>query len=317
MLAREAYGEQELIARIARKTKNRNVLVGIGDDAAVLRYRKNRHLLISTDALVEGDHFTLGWFTPKQVGMKAVEVNVSDIAAMGGTPKYLLVSLALPKDISLEFVDGLYAGLYSASAKYGLDVIGGNITSARQISITITIIGEVKAGELRLRSSAKPGDCIMVSGHLGKGAAGLNLFRKGIKGHEIAKRAYLMPTAQLAKARRAAAYANAMEDISDGLASEVRNICRASNAGAVICGSKVPLSTSTIRAAEAAGKDALDFALFGGEDFELVYTVSRKNLKKAEGIAVGRITRGRTILLEKNGKRAELKKFGYDHLARK
>lgn len=305
--------EQELIARIVRKPKNKNVLVGIGDDTAVLRWKKNLHMLVSTDAMVEGNHFTRAWFTPKQIGMKAIESNVSDIAAMGGTPKHILVSLALPKDAPLSFVDGLYAGMHSACDKYKLDIIGGNITGAGEISITITILGEARANELRLRSSARVGDYIVVSGPLGRGAAGLNLFRKGIKGHDIAKRSYLTPKAQLSKSRRIAKCAHAMEDVSDGLASEVRNICLASSCGAVIYANKVPLSTSTINAAHACGNRALDYALFGGEDFELVCTVPKKNLRRVGGIVVGRITAGRKIMLERNGKKTELTRFGYDH----
>lgn len=305
--------EQDLISRIAKKPKNKNVLVGIGDDAAVLRWKKSTHLLVSTDAMVQGNHFTLPWFTPKQTGMKAVESNVSDIAAMGGVPKHILVSLAFPKDTPPAFVDGLYSGMHSACDKYKLDIIGGNITGASEISITITILGEARASELRLRSSARVGDCIVVSGSLGRGAAGLNLFRKGVNGHDIAKRAYLTPKAQLAKSRRIAKYAHAMEDVSDGLASEVRNICVASGCGAVIYAGKVPLSSSTINAAHACGDSALDYALFGGEDYELVFTVPKKNIRMVGGIVVGRITAGKKIMLEQNGKKTELTEFGYDH----
>ncbi|MFH1225183.1 MAG: thiamine-phosphate kinase [Candidatus Diapherotrites archaeon] len=305
--------EQELIARISRRPKNKNVLVGIGDDAAVLRWKKNLHLLISTDAMVEGNHFTRAWFTPKQIGLKAVESNVSDIAAMGGVPKHILVSLALPKETPLAFVDGFYSGLHSASDKYKIGIIGGNLTGAGEISITVTILGEVRPDDLCLRSSARVGDYIVVSGHLGKGAAGLNLFRKGVHGHDIAKRSYLMPKAQLAKSRRIAKYVNAMEDVSDGLASEVRNICLASSCGAVIYAGKVPLSTSTINAAHACGNSALDYALFGGEDFELVCTVPKKNLRMVGGVIVGRITSGKKIMLERNGKKTEMSRFGYDH----
>ncbi|MBU1939651.1 MAG: thiamine-phosphate kinase [Candidatus Diapherotrites archaeon] len=314
MTSKQALSEHELIARISRPPRDKNVIVGIGDDCAVLRWKKNKHLLLSTDAMVEGDHFTRTWFTPKQVGMKAVESNVSDIAAMGGTARHILISLAMPKDTSLDFIDGLYSGIYSSAGKYNVDVIGGNITNAKQISITITVLGEVKPAELCLRSSAKPGDLIMVSGPLGKGAAGLNLFRKKIKGHDIARHAYLEPLAQLTKARHAAKYVNAMEDISDGLASEVRNICTASRVGAVIYVEKVPLATSTIKAAKAARNTALDYALYGGEDFELVYTVPKKNIRKVKGIIVGKITHERKIMLEENGKKTELTKFGYDHL---
>jgi thiamine-monophosphate kinase len=306
-------GEMALIKRIARKPLHKEVLVGIGDDAAVVKFGGKR-LVLTVDALVEEDHFSLRWFSAKQVGMKAIEINVSDIGAMNAVPLYALVSLCLRKDTPLAFVDGLYQGIYSAARKYKVDVIGGNMTHGNQIVVDIMLVGEAK-GKIPLRSKAKPGDLIISSGTLGASTAGLNLFLKKIKGFNAVKKKHLEPKAQLRKAYAIAKYANAMEDCSDGLASEVRNICDASKCGAVIEWEKVPVSKETFKAAAALGMDAREFALFGGEDFELIATVPKKNLNKAKGFVVGEIIVERKIYLKKGGIKRELKKAGFDHFA--
>lgn len=305
-------GEFALIKRIAKSPINRNVLVGIGDDAAIIKYGK-RLLILTTDIFVESDHFNLKWSKPEQVGIKVIEANVSDIAAMGGKPKYALISLVLGRGTPLEFVDALYSGIYSSCKKYNIDVIGGDITHGRQVVVNVAMIGEVEKKNLCLRSNAKPGDLIMVSGSLGKSAAGLNLLLKKKKGFDRIKRFHLEPKAQLEKGRRLARFVNAMEDVSDGLASEVRNICLESKVGAVIYSNKIPITEETFRAASVAGKNAVDYALYGGEDFELVFTVPNRNLKKVKGFVVGEITKGRKIILQRDKKRKQLKKFGYDH----
>lgn len=306
-------GEMGLIKRIAKKAKNKNVLVGIGDDGAVLKFG-GKKLVVTVDALVENDHFSLGWFSPKQVGMKAVEINVSDIGAMNAKPLYALVSLCLRKDTPLSFVDGLYRGIYSAARKHKLDVVGGNMTHGKQIVVDITLIGEAR-GRIPLRSGAKPGNLIVASGKLGASTAGLNLFLKKKRGFSGVKKKHLEPKAQLKKAYALAKFASAMEDCSDGLASEVKNICAASSCGAVIEWEKIPVSSETERAAKVLGKEAKDFALFGGEDFELIATVPKKHAKKVNGFVVGHIVKGNKVFLERNGVRKELSKAGFDHFS--
>lgn len=305
--------ELELINRIKRKPKSRDVVVTIGDDAAVVKGAKGQYLLLTTDMFVEDDHFSLKWWNAWQIGAKAVEANVSDIAAMGGLPKYALVSLVLKRNTSMKFVDELYKGIYSIASKYQIDVIGGDITHGKQIAINVAMVGEVEKKNLCLRSYAKPQDLILVSGPLGNSTAGLNLFLKKKKGLDGIKKFHLEPKAQLKKARELAPFVNAMEDVSDGLATEVRNICLESKVGAVIYANKIPLDDGAIHAACAVGKDATDYALYGGEDFELVFTVSKRNLKNVNGFIVGEITKKRKIILQRNEKKSELKKFGYDH----
>jgi thiamine-monophosphate kinase len=227
--------------------------------------------------LVCGDHFRLDWMTPKQVGAKAVEANVSDIASMGGLPKYALVSIALPEDAEIEMVGELYAGMRKAAAKYGLEIVGGNTTHSRTMTIDLSIIGFVEKDRLTLRSGAKVGDLICTTGDLGKSTAGLELLRARKKGYT---QYYKNPKCRLREARKIAEHANSMIDVSDGLASEVGHICKMSGVGAEVYAEKIPISAKTRAAARAVGKNPLNYALHGGEDYELVFTVPKSKLKK-------------------------------------
>ena len=312
-------GEQGLIRMIERKPKNKNVLLGIGDDAAIIKTGKK--LVLTTDLLVEDDHFSLNWSTPKQVGAKAMEVNVSDVAAMNAKPLYALISVCLKKSSNVEFVKGLYDGINSVAKKYNIDVIGGDFTHGEKVVVNIAMIGE-PVGKPCLRKGAKPNDYIFVSGKTGESTAGLELFRKKVKGFKRIKKKHLEPKAELKKALQIGKIATSMEDVSDGIASEVKNICIQSKCGAEIFTDKVPIAADVKKAAEKLGKSALDFSLFGGEDFQLVFTVPKKNLVKAKklGTLIGRITFGKKIFLvencdKRNCKKKELKKAGYDHFA--
>lgn len=308
-------GEFALIDRIRRAPKHAEVLCGIGDDAAVLQLGGKR-FVVTTDTIVESDHFSMDYFTPQQVGVKAMESNVSDVAAMGATPLYALVALALPKTVSVEWVDGFYEGLYESASKAGVDVVGGDTTHSNQITVTVTLIG--RAGEnLCLRSSAIAGDLIFVTGDLGASTAGLKLFQNKVPGHELVKQKHVQPRSRLDVSPQIALFAHAVEDVSDGLASEVRHIASASNLSAVLDASAVPIAPETQAAADALGGDALDFALFGGEDFELVFTVSPQDRQKAEalGTCVGKMAEGNGVYLEKGGVRRKLDCFGFDHFA--
>jgi|TARA_B100001964_G_scaffold135320_1_gene149439 thiamine-monophosphate kinase len=308
-------GEIGLIRKIASKTRlfSKDVVKGIGDDTAVVKFDKEKYLLLTTDTLVEDDHFNLAWFTPEQIGSKAIESNVSDIASMGGFPSYALISLVLPKNISVDFIDKLYDGMNNVVKKYKVSIIGGNIASGKKISITITLVGFVEKKNLCLRSDAKVNDLICVTDNLGASRAGLELFRNKKKGNSI--KDYLNSQAKLNIARKLSKFVNAMEDVSDGLSSEVLNICSESKVGAVIYKDLVPLSKNTIIDAKKVKKNPYDYALFGGEDYELVFTINEKNLKKLKGvkcIVVGE------ILQKKKGiylfdKRKKKLKYGYEH----
>jgi len=308
-------GEFGLIKRIYQKPINKNIIKGIGDDTAVIKVGK-KLLTITTDTLVDGDHFSFKYFTPEQIGKKAIEINVSDIGSMGGIPKYALVSLVLPKDLDVKIIDKIYKGMRIAGKKHKLEIIGGNITHGKQLVIDIDMIGEVKKENLCLRSNAKPGDFILVTGDLGSSTAGLNLFLKNIKGHKEVKLKHLEPKAKFQKVKPFLKYINAMIDVSDGLASETKRICEQSNVGAIIFKDNIPIKQETRQAAKAANKNPINYALYGGEDFELVFTVEEKNLNKVKGFLVGEITKKKGVRIYEKGKEKLIKKKGYDHFSK-
>ncbi len=313
-------GEFGLIDRIKNKTRifSREVVVGIGDDAAVLKYDKENYLLFTTDMLVENDHFSLKYWKPEQIGMKAIEQNASDIAAMGGIPKFALVSLALPSNIDVEFADKLYNGINKKAGKYKIDIVGGNITHSKEIVINVALIGLVEKKYLALRSGAKIGDLIFCSGDAGKSAAGLELLRHNLKGKSIKK--HLEPDGRLDLARGLVKIGvNSMIDVSDGVASEVKHICDESKAGAIIYADKLPLSKNTIIDSKKLNKNPLDFALYGGEDFELVFTANKnkiKQLKKYDVRVIGKIVNKKYgVKLIRNNKKLDIES-GFDHFRR-
>lgn len=320
MKIKDIGGEFALIKRLTKVVKDKNIIKGIGDDAAVIKV-KDKYLVITTDTLVEGDHFSFKWFTAKQVGKKAIEINVSDIGAMGAVPKYALVSLVLPVDMDVKVVDEIYKGMWGVGKKYKIGIIGGNVTHGKQLVIDIDMIGKARKENLKFRSNAKPGDFILVSGDLGSSVAGLNLFiEKFIKNKKINLKKYkkilkkhLEPEAKFYKVRKFLKYINAMIDVSDGLASDITRICEQSKVGAVIFKDNIPIAEETRKAAKVVGKDALAYALYGGEDFELVYTVSEKNLSKVKGFLVGEITRKKVVRIYSKGKERLITKHGYDH----
>jgi thiamine-monophosphate kinase len=304
-------GEFGLIDLITEKSKNKDVLVGIGDDAAIIKTKGLQ--VLTTDCLIEGDHFVREWFTPGQIGMKAIEINVSDVAAMGGIPCFVLVALSLPRNLDVEFVEKMYQGMWKTCNKYNMEIIGGNMTHCDTIVISITLTGKVDQKSLSLRSDAKPGDYIFISDHLGYGRAGLRIFQEQLKGFEKVKKSYLEPEAQLKKALKIAPFVNSMIDVSDGLASEIKHICDKSKCGAIIYKDKIPILDEVRQIAKILNEDEYDYALFGGEDFELIYTVSKDNLKNVKGYIVGEITKGKDVKLVSKEKKEIIKIIGYDH----
>ena len=313
-------GEFGLIGRIKKGINlfSKDVAVGIGDDAAVLKYDKNNYMLLTTDMLVENDHFSLKYWTPGQIGMLAIEQNVSDIAAMGGIPKFAVISLALPNDVNVEFVDDLYKGINKKAKEYRIDIVGGNITHSREIVINVALIGLVEKKYLALRSGAKIGDLIFCSGNAGKSAAGLELLRHDKKGKSIKQ--HLEPKSRLKLSRELIKIGiNSMIDVSDGVASEVKHICNESKAGAVIYADKIPISRNTINDSKKINKNPLDFALYGGEDFELVFTAYKNKLnklKKFDVTVIGEIVNKKNgIKLIRNNKKTNIES-GFDHFKR-
>lgn len=329
-------GEFGLIERIAQGLlmHPQEVVAGVGDDAAVLRTAGPHWLLFTTDMLVEGVHFSLAWATPEQVGYKTVAVNVSDIAAMGGWPTHGVISLGVPPRMTVEEVEKLYYGLRRAAAEYHLNIVGGDtVLSPERLVINFALLGQVEAGRAVLRGGARVGDLICVTGTLGNSAAGLYLCQHPelAPGEEVSTflyRAHLEPKAKLAAGRLLASIgATAMEDVSDGLARELHNICRASGVGCLVRAKDIPLSSQARELARLTGHDPLEWALSGGEDYELVFTLPGELFSRAkeELLAIGEsctcigeiVPPQEGLLLEfPGGSRVPLALQGYDHFAK-
>ena len=275
------FGQIDLLGRDLNWGPD-NVEMGIGDDTAVLRLPGGSQLLFTTDMMVEGIHFSMVYGTLRQVGIKAMAANVSDIAAMGGRPTQAVVSVALPPRLGVEDISDLYQGLREAAREYGFNVVGGDtVRNPERLIINVAMLGDVPAGRAVYRSGARPGDLLFVSGTLGKSAAGLQVCLHPkidwpAEPAALARRAHLEPAARLdlGLALAAGGWATSLNDISDGLASEVHEICRASGVGCRIRREDVPISRQVREIAAMAGVDPLEWALFGGEDFELVGTIS-------------------------------------------
>src|SRR3989338_3625356 len=312
-------GEFGLIDKIRKKTKlySKDVIVGIGDDTAVLKFDAKNYLIFTTDALAQNVHFSLEYFTQKQIGMKAIEQIVSDIAAMGGLPISAVVSLSLPKNTDVKIFDGIINGINKKCKRYKIDFVGGNLSSSKEIIINIAMLGFVEKKYLTLRSKAKIGDLIFCSGNVGSSSIGLSLLKRNLNGTSIKK--HLEPRARLDLARKIVKIGiSSMIDISDGIASEIRHICRESNVGAIIYADKIPISNATVIDSKKINKNPLDFALYGGEDFELVFTANKnklRQLKKHDVKVIGEVVDEKYgIKLIKNGRKLNFKS-GFDHFS--
>jgi len=328
-MARPA-GEREIIARIREAAgTSGDLVVGIGDDCAVYRTASERVSLVTTDTMVEGVHFDLAWHPPTALGRKAAAVNISDIAAMGGLPRFALLSLAMSPATGSQWLDAFMAGFLAVLAEHDVVLIGGDtVQSGHESVFSITVIGEMAESELITRKGARVGDVVLVSGFLGEAAAGLALCRSGL-GQDIAWQsligAHLDPVPQVALGRvlSASGMVHAMQDLSDGLATDLAHICAESGVGAAVTAEKVPLSPALRRAAETCEHPALDWALSGGEDYQLLFTVAEQqvaplcNLVREktgrELVAVGRIVAGAGVFLEEAGRRREISYRGYEH----
>jgi thiamine-monophosphate kinase len=320
-------GEFPLIARlaaIAGAEPPADLIAGIGDDAAAWQ-AGDTLLLATTDTLVVGVHF-LPEFAPwADVGWKALAVNVSDIAAMGGEPLFALVTLALPPETEVSVPDDLYAGLMECAAEYGVTIAGGDIVRASEISITIALIARAQMQDgkplLMRRDAAKAGDLVAVTGSLGDSAAGLWRLRKGATAEDSLVRAHLRPLPRLAEAQEAARLGVVCAiDVSDGLLQDLGHICERSGLGADVNEDSIPLSDD-LRAAYP--EDALALATSGGEDYELLITGDQEMLNRvADTIStkltiIGRMTEAeehRPRLFDEAGNERPVAIRGWDHL---
>ena len=308
------------------------VLVGIGDDAAVVETGLGSGVL-TTDVLVEGVHFSLPSILPRDLGYKAIVVNVSDIAAMAASPRYALVSLSMPSGTDESWVVELYGGMRRACDEYALSLVGGDLSRSGELSIAVTVAGEVAPGRAVLRSGARVGDRIVVTGALGASAGGLIVERSGDPsviasdwGRGLVA-AHQRPVARVGEAQTlAAAGASAMMDISDGLALDLSRMCSESGVGARVRISEVPISPWLAQAATPLGVDPLRLALTGGEDYELLATLGASgvegaaaDLRERFGVAltdVGEIVAAPGVTaVAADGTEAPLAPEGWDHFA--
>lgn len=266
------------------------VYVGIGDDAAVLPGRPGMYTLLTTDMLVEGQHFFSGT-DMYALGRKALAVNISDIAAMGGYPTFAVVSLGVPDDVSLARLEGLYAGFKDECLLYDVAVVGGDTVRSPVLTINVALQGEVEQQRVLLRKGALVGDKLCVTHRLGEAAAGLLLLQRPDLDVPFAVRQRLLlaqerPVARVGAGRELVAaksrssfsglMVTAAMDVSDGLAGDVRHLCRASGVGAIIDADALPVSDDVRTVCEAAGLDPIKLALTGGEDYELLFTISNQ-----------------------------------------
>lgn len=339
-------GEFGLIDRMTEglELRNASTLRGVGDDCAVLQYSSEvadpRRLLVTTDMLMEGIHFDLTYTPLKHLGYKAAMVNLSDVYAMNGTPRQLLVSIAVGRRFKVEHLDELYAGIRLACERHGVDIVGGDTTtSLTGLAISITCIGEAQAEDIVYRSGAKDTDLICVSGNLGAAYMGLQLMEREKRIFESQKsnpetaaqpdfsgREYLIERLLKPEARRdiiqrlheAGIRPTSMMDISDGLSSEAMHICKQSHTGCRIYEERIPIDYQTAVTAEEFNMNVYTAALNGGEDYELLFTVPLTDHEKMEQLddikVIGHITRPElgAKLITRDGNEFDLKAQGWN-----
>lgn len=296
-----SLSEFQLIEEIKKWLDQKNLAVKIGDDAAAFSLKSNLLTLLATDSLIENVHFKLGAITPLDLGYKSLVVNISDIAAMGGTPKFATVSLGLPAKIDFAFIKAFYKGISEAASAYSLIIAGGDLTSSKELVINISVIGQVEKDRILKRSTAKVGEQILVTGSLGA---------------SIAAGYTLRPQARVEQAKIAAKIGvKTAIDISDGLISDCQRICEASDVGCRIFADKIPIAKHA---------DSLQMALSGGEDYELIFCTSKNKAQKLKDVfqrkkwlisEVGEIIPKGIEVVDKGGRQIKWQK-GYEHFGK-
>lgn len=331
--------ELEFIAEIVRKTgitENPALKIGIGDDCALFSSPAGEDLLVTADMLVEEVHFDTRWHDPYLLGRKSIAVNISDIAAMGGTPRFALLSVGLSSRFSADWLQAFTRGTLDMLAEHQCSLIGGDTVKAESLTISVTIIGSVETGREIRRESAAVGDTIFCSGPLGLAAAGLHICREekfSVEDTRVYKSQRLMqshlnpvPRTHYGKCLAGSGCVSAMQDISDGIATDLSHICTASGVAAVVYEKMLPGHPDLDDLCSEKGLNPLDFQLKGGEDYELLFTVTagleeqlKQQVKKALGqvpFEIGRIKQGSGVVLETvSGRTIDIEYQGYEHTA--
>ncbi len=317
---------ERLVARLGPAGKG--VVLGPGDDAAAVRFGASA--LATADLLLEGVHFDFAFSSTTDVGWKALAVNVSDIAAMGGTPRYALVSLGAPASTPVATLEALYDGIGECALAFGMSVVGGDMVAADRLIVSVAVLGDAGPAGIVTRRGARPGDVLCVTGSVGGAGAGLRLLR-AMHDDETAG-ALLDEFPSLAAAHRrptprvreglaaAAAGATAMIDVSDGFAADVGHLCEASDLGVEIRAASVPVAPGIEEVARWAGMDPTSLALGGGDDYELAMAIPAAQVSAlADGLAptsvtpVGEFAGDERVLVELDGTRRPLAGLGWDH----
>lgn len=332
-------GEFGLIDRLTEKfpLKNKSSLKGVGDDAAVLRFG-DKDVLVTTDLLLEGIHFDLRYVPLKHLGYKAAVVNFSDIYAMMGTPKQIVVSLGVSSRFTVEHIEELYSGIRLACDAYGVDLVGGDTSaSVTGLVISVTCIGEADKDDIVYRNGAKPTDLICVSGDLGAAYMGLQLLerenvvsslQKGKESYEpdFAGKEYILerqlkPEARkdiVAMLKESGVHPTSMMDVSDGLSSELLHICKNSDVGCRVYEDRIPIDYQTACMAEEFNMNMITAAMNGGEDYELLFTVPLTDNDKIEKLAgvrmIGYITKPElgAALVTRDGQEMKIRAQGWN-----
>jgi thiamine-monophosphate kinase len=318
--------EDQLIERVRRKfpTRANDLPVGIGDDAAVIYHRGHSEWVVTTDAFLENVHFLPGVHPPQVIGYKALARATSDLAAMGARSRFFLLGLALPASRTGKWLDDFLDGMASAARRFSLVLAGGDTTRYPSIALNLTVLGEIDPGQAILRSGARPGDLICVSGTLGEAELGLQLVKRRLHKQKRWKnllKKQFHPEPRLALGQWLATHkrATAMIDTSDGLSTDLAHICKASRVGAQVWSEAIP-TVAVPKQLRKLGLDPLSLALDGGEDYELLFTVPKRLAKrlprKVRGVSltiIGEITRDKRILLvDSAGQTKPLPARGWD-----
>jgi thiamine-monophosphate kinase len=330
----QSEGEFVRWLRTLTSGKPPQVRMGVGDDAAIVRVGRDRDLILTADLSIEGVHFTTRLHSAGSIGHRALARSLSDIAAMGGVPRFALISVAFPRAVSRAWIQEFYGGMLDLAARFHVTVIGGDTSIVRRIAmIDVTLAGEVARGRGLLRSGARPGDMVFVSGRLGQSARGLELLKSRARGRKRARRnqqdnseaaaaveahLYPEPRCELGLWLQRGGIPSALMDISDGLSTDLVRLCKASRVGAKVDTWRIP-GPAGISPERSRG-----LALNGGEDYELLFTVPTKRLTKVprshRGIplhCIGRICRSRDVLLvHEDGSLSPLAAAGYDHFSK-
>jgi thiamine-monophosphate kinase len=308
------------------RLRSRYSLYRTGDDCAVLPFGADTDLLVTADLLIQDVDFRLDWTIPEFLGHKALAVSLSDIAAMGGTAKWSMLSIGIPEDLwNSDFLDRFYEGWFNMANRFGVELVGGDISRAPQYLVIDSIVGgEVPKGKAILRSTARPGDAVFVSGSLGGAAGALKMLESGLRYDRetpqktddiLLKQLQPQPELYLANQLQQLNIATAAIDLSDGISSDLGHICHESRVGAVVYAEKLPVDP--LLSDHFPSDECLEMALNGGEDFRLLFTVDPKNisfLESTSAVHIGEITPNAGNITLMNAKEiVPLEPYGYRH----